>query len=477
MKYADIQQYLATLEKEGQLLRIKDETNPEPDLGAAARAINNVAKENAPALLFENILGYTNARVVMNLHGSWPNHALMLGMPKTATLRDQFFEFTRRYMTFPGEVEYRDSAPWQEITIADPQKINLFDIMPLFRLNRNDGGFYLDKACVISREPDNPQDFARQNVGIYRLQVKGRNRLGIQPVPSHDIAIHLKQAEERGEDLPIAIAIGNEPIISVVASMPILYDQSEYEMAGALQGEPYPIVHSEFTGVDIPWGSQVVLEGKILGRVREAEGPFGEFTGHYSGGRLMPVIEITKVSYRQNPIYETLYLGMPWTEIDYMIAINTSAPLYAQLKPSFPEIQAVNAFYTHGLVVIISTKCRLGGFAKAVGLRVISTPHGLGYAKVVIVVDETVDPFDLNQVMWAISTKFNPADDLVVLPNMSVLSLDPGSNPKGITHKMIIDATTPVAPDIRGHYSQPLDTPLGTDQWEAKFKEILNVRA
>lgn len=306
--------------------------------------------------------------------------------------------------------------------------------------------------------------------------MKGRNRLGIQPVPSHDIAIHLRQAEERGEDLPIAIAISNEPIISVVASMPILYDQSEYEMAGALQGEPYPVVHSEFTGLDIPWGSQVVLEGKILGRVREVEGPFGEFTGHYSGGRLMLVIEITKISYRQNPIYETLYLGMPWTEIDYMIAINTSAPLYAQLKPSFPEIHAVNAFYTHGLVVIISTKCRLGGFAKAVGLRVMSTPHGLGYAKIVIVVDETVDPFDLNQVMWAISTKFNPADDLVVLPNMSVLSLDPGSNPKGITHKMIIDATTPVAPDIRGHYSQPLDTPLDTDQWEARFREMLNVR-
>ncbi|WP_292708819.1 UbiD family decarboxylase domain-containing protein [Nostoc sp. NMS2] len=128
-------------------------------------------------------------------------------------------------------------------------------------------------------------------------------------------------------------------------------------------------------------------------------------------------------------------------------------------------------------MVVISTKCRSGGFAKAVGLRVLSTPHGLGYAKVVIVVDETVDPFDLNQVMWAIATKFNPADDLVVLPNMSVVPLDPSSNPKGIAHKMIIDATTPVAPDVRGHYLQPLDTPLGTDLWEAKFREMLNVRA
>jgi UbiD family decarboxylase len=164
---------------------------------------------------------------------------------------------------------------------------------------------------------------------------------------------------------------------------------------------------------------------------------------------------------------------MPWTEIDYLMGLNTCAPLYVQLKRSFPEIEAVNALYTHGLVVIISTKSRYGGFAKAVGMRCMTTPHGLGYAKVVIVVDETIDPFNLNQVMWAISTKMHPDHDLVIIPDLSVLPLDPGSDPTGITHKLIIDATTPVKPETRGCYDQPLDTPLDTEKWERRFKEIL----
>ena len=102
-----------------------------------------------------------------------------------------------------------------------------------------------------------------------------------------------------------------------------------------------------------------------------------------------------------------------------------------------------------------------------------TTPHGLGYAKIVIVVDETVDPFDLKQVMWALSTRVNPAADLLVLPHMSILPLDPGSMPEGMTHKLIIDATTPVPPDNRGNYGQPIDSPVGTAEWREKLSKML----
>ncbi|WP_420236464.1 non-oxidative hydroxyarylic acid decarboxylases subunit C [Telmatobacter bradus] len=474
MAFATLRDFLSELERQGQLLRIQEETPLEPDLGAAGRAISNLVKDTAPALLFEKLQGYTDARIALNVHGSWSNHAIMMGMPKDTPVKEQFYEFVRRYQSFPGEVVERANAPWQEVVVEGAENINLFEVLPLFRLNRNDGGFYLDKTCVVSRDPDDPENVDKQNVGIYRLQVKGRNRIGIQPVPEHDIAIHFTHAEERGEDLKVAIAISNEPIISVVAGMPILPAQSEYKMAAVLQGEPYPIVHSSYSNLDLPWGSEVVLEGVMRAGVREMEGPFGEFTGHYSGARRMPVIEITRMSYRRNPLFEPLYLGMPWTEIDYYMGINTSAPLYVQLKESFPEVVAVNAMYTHGLVVIISTKSRFGGFAKSVGMRAMTTPHGLGYAKVVIMVDETIDPFDLNQVMWAISTKMHPKYDLVTIPNLSVLPLDPGSEPIGITDKLIIDATTPIAPETRGHYDQPLDTPLHTEIWENKLKELLH---
>lgn len=351
----------------------------------------------------------------------------------------------------------------------------MFDILPLFRINQGDGGYYLDKACVISRDLEDPENFGKQNVGIYRMQVKGKDRLGIQPVPQHDIAIHLRQAEERGINLPVTIALGCEPVITTAASTPLLYDQSEYEMAGAIQGEPYRIVKSKLSDLDVPWGAEVVLEGEIIAGEREYEGPFGEFTGHYSGGRSMPIIKIKRVYHRNNPIFEHLYLGMPWTECDYMIGINTCVPLYQQLKEAYPnEIVAVNAMYTHGLIAIVSTKTRYGGFAKAVGMRALTTPHGLGYCKMVIVVDEDVDPFNLPQVMWALSTKMHPKHDAVIIPDLSVLPLDPGSNPSGITHKMILDATTPVAPETRGHYSQPLDSPLTTKEWEQKLMDLMN---
>ncbi|MGN9863652.1 non-oxidative hydroxyarylic acid decarboxylases subunit C [Bacillus swezeyi] len=472
MAYQDFRDFLNGLKKEGQLLEVQEEVKPEPHLGAAARAVNNLG-DQSPALLFNNIYGYNNAQIAMNVIGSWPNHALMLGLPKDTPVKEQFFEFARRYDQFPVKVQREETAPFHENEITED--INLFDILPLFRINQGDGGYYLDKACVISRDVEDPENFGKQNVGIYRMQVKGKDRLGIQPVPQHDIAIHLRQAEERGENLPVTIALGCEPVITTSASTPLLYDQSEYEMAGALQGEPYKIVKSKLSNLDIPWGAEVVLEGEIIAGEREFEGPFGEFTGHYSGGRSMPIIKIKRVSHRTNPIFEHLYLGMPWTECDYMIGVNTCVPLYQQLKEAYPEeIVAVNAMYTHGLIAIVSTKSRYGGFAKAVGMRALTTPHGLGYCKMVIVVDEDVDPFNLPQVMWAISTKMHPKHDAMTIPDLSVLPLDPGSNPAGITHKMILDATTPAAPETRGHYSQPLDSPLTTKEWEQKLMNLLN---
>ncbi|UYP03790.1 phenolic acid decarboxylase BsdC [Bacillus subtilis] len=472
MAYQDFREFLAALEKEGQLLTVNEEVKPEPDLGAAARAASNLG-DKSPALLFNNIYGYHNARIAMNVIGSWPNHAMMLGMPKDTPVKEQFFEFAKRYDQFPMPVKREETAPFHENEIIED--INLFDILPLFRINQGDGGYYLDKACVISRDLEDPDNFGKQNVGIYRMQVKGKDRLGIQPVPQHDIAIHLRQAEERGINLPVTIALGCEPVITTAASTPLLYDQSEYEMAGAIQGEPYRIVKSKLSDLDVPWGAEVVLEGEIIAGEREYEGPFGEFTGHYSGGRSMPIIKIKRVYHRNNPIFEHLYLGMPWTECDYMIGINTCVPLYQQLKEAYPnEIVAVNAMYTHGLIAIVSTKTRYGGFAKAVGMRALTTPHGLGYCKMVIVVDEDVDPFNLPQVMWALSTKMHPKHDAVIIPDLSVLPLDPGSNPSGITHKMILDATTPVAPETRGHYSQPLDSPLTTKEWEQKLMDLMN---
>jgi len=471
MPYDDLRSFLDTLDEQGQLLRITDEVLPEPDVAAAANAVARMG-DKAPALYFNNVKGFTDARIAMNVHGSWANHALALGLPRETGTKEQIDEFIRRWAEFPVAPQWREDPPWAQNSMAGAD-VDIFKVLPLVRLNDGDGGLYIDKAAVVSKDPDDPENSGKQNVGIYRIEVKGKARLALQPVPMHDIAQHLRKAEEKGEDLPIAITLGNDPVISIVASTPMEYDQNEYELAGALRGAPAPIAKAPLTGLPVPWGSEVVIEGVIEGRRREIEGPFGEFTGHYSGGRNMTVIRIDKISYRDNLVFEHLYLGMPWTEIDYLMAANTCVPLYEQLKQDFPEVQSVNATYTHGLAVIVSTKKRYGGFARTVGMRVLTTPHGLGYAKIVIVVDEDVDPFNLPQVMWALTAKVNPAGDLITIPNLSVLELDPGSQPPGITDKLIIDATTPVEPDNRGHYGQQVHDLPEAAAWLAKLQSLI----
>ncbi|MFE7660998.1 non-oxidative hydroxyarylic acid decarboxylases subunit C [Streptomyces celluloflavus] len=471
MAYDDLRSFLQALDEEGQLVRITDEVMPEPDIAAAANAAPRLG-DAAPALYFDNVYGFNDARIAMNVHGSWANHALALGLPKQTGTKEQVKEFIRRWDTFPIPPEWRDDAPWAQNSV-EGEDVNIFDVLPLIRLNDGDGGFYLDKAAVISKDPDDPENSGKQNVGVYRIEVKGKRKLALQPVPMHDIAQHLRKAEEKGEDLPIAITLGNDPVISIVAATPMEYDQNEYELAGALRGAPAPVTKAPHTGLPVPWGSEVVIEGVIEGRKREIEGPFGEFTGHYSGGRKMTVVRIDRISYRTDPIFEHLYLGMPWTEIDYLMAANTCVPLYEQLKREFPEVQAVNAMYTHGLVVIVSTGKRYGGFAKAVGMRVLTTPHGLGYAATVIVVDEDVDPFNLPQVMWALSTKMNPSGDLITLPNLSVLELAPQAITPGITDKLVIDATTAASPDGRGNYGNPVRDLPEADEWLTKLRHLV----
>jgi vanillate/4-hydroxybenzoate decarboxylase subunit C len=470
MAYDDLRSFLGALDKEGQLVRITEQVMPEPDIAAAANAAPRLG-DAAPALYFDNVAGFVNARIAMNVHGSWANHALALGLPKNTGTKDQVEEFIARWEKFPVAPEWRDNPLWAENSV-EGEDVDIFDVLPLIRLNDGDGGFYIDKAGIVSKDPDDPENSGKQNVGIYRIEVKGRRKLAIQPGPVHDIGLHLRKAEERGEDLPIAITLGNDPVISIVASTPMEYDQNEYELAGALRGAPAPIAAAPLTGLPVPWGSEVVIEGVIEGRKREIEGPFGEFTGHYSGGRNMPVIRIDRISYRSNPVFEHLYLGMPWTEIDYLMAANTCVPLYQQLKRDFPEVQAVNAMYTHGLAIIVSTRKRYGGFAKAVGMRVLTTPHGLGYAATVIVVDEDVDPFNLPQVMWALSTKMNPGEDLVVVPHLSLMQLAPQSSTPGVSSKVIIDATTPVAPDNRGHYGNQVRDLPETGEWFTKLQQL-----
>lgn len=445
MGYRDLREFLDKLEAEGQLVHFHDEVMPEPDIRGIANGAVDVG-ERAPAVIIDNIKGYQGKRLAINVHGSWTNCALMLGMPKNSTIKEQFHEMCRRWDTYPGEVKWVNNPPRQEIKIE--KDINLYEILPLFRVNVSDGGFYLSKAAVVTKDPEFPDDFDKENVGIYRIQCLGPDTLAMQGSPTHDIARQMKKAEERNRPLPVAIALGNDPVLSMLAATPIEYGQSEYKFAAALNQSPLELTKALTCDLDVPANAEFVLEGEILPRVRTVEGPFGEFPGSYSGIKKQLMVKIKTVTHRKNPIFENLYVGRLVTEHDFLNGLNTCVPLYKQVKESFPEVQAVNALYQHGQTVIVSTEVRLGGFAKTVAFRLLSTPHGMHFCRNTILVDADIDPFNLNQVMWALSTRVRDQKDIIIVPFVPGIQLNPAADIRGIDRKLIIDATTTVPKDI-----------------------------
>ena len=471
MPYDSLRDFLEKAESENQLVRIKNRVKLEPDISAAALAATKI--QSGPVVLFENIEGYSNKQIAMNVHGSWENHALALDLPKHTPVIDQFHELTRRWDDYPVPPVTIDHPPVKEIILKKP--ISLFRELPLFRVNRKDGGFYLSKACVVSRDPENLKN---QNVGIYRIQVKDHDRLGIQASAQHDLAIHLRKAEEMNMPLRVAVAISNDPITSLIASSPLKYDEDEYAMMGALRGTPTPITKSETGNLDVPAAAELIIEGEIIPRQRFIEGPFAEYPGSYSTSMLQAEIRVDLISRRKNPIiFENLYTSRPWNEIDYLLALNTSVSIYKQIKKDFPEVQAVNAMYTHGYCAIVSSKMRFGGFAKTLGCRLLSTPHGVAYPKLVIIVDEEVDPFDLQQVVWALTVRFRPERDIAIIPNGPQSTLDPAHLVRGLATKIIIDAAKPAFPDIPLHDAASVDTPSETEGWMAIIKNLMEKKA
>ena len=445
MAFKDLRSFLEKLEQEGQLVHYKDEVMPEPDVRHISRAAcdNPV---NGPAVLMDNIKGYKGQKMVTCVHVSWANHALMMGMDKNTPLKEQFHELARRWDLYPGELTWVDNPPCQE-NIVDGDDVNLLELLPMYKVNEHDGGFYLSKASVVSRDPDDPENIDKENVGIYRMQIQNQNTISMQGLAFHDIAIQMKKAEARNEPLPVAICLGVDPMLSFIASTPIAYDQSEYKYNAALNGIPMELAKATLSNLNVPAGTEFVLEGEVVPRVRVPEGPFGEFPGSYSGARNQVVIKIKRVTHRNDPIFENLYIGRPWTEIDTLLGLNTCIPIYKQIKETMPEVKAVNALYQHGLTAIISVDPRFGGYAKTVAFRAASTPHGTSYVKNIILVDGDVDPFDLVQVMWSMSTRIRGPQDVLCIPATPGMPLDPGSEPPGMGCKVIIDATTPVAPE------------------------------
>lgn len=440
-----LREFLELLDENNQLVTWPHEVTPEPDIRNISVAAGRDVM-NAPAVMIEKIKGYPGKRIVVGVHGSFTNLALLLGCPKGTTAKTLFFEVANRWK---GENPLITRiAPTDAIvhSLRIEQDVNLYELLPLYRINELDGGFYIDKANVVSRDPREPDNFNKQNVGIYRIQVHGPALFSLDAVPSHDMGQHIRSAEADGSKLKIAVMIGNHPAMAMFAATPVNYDESEFTYASQMMGAPLALTESG-NGVDILANTEMVIEAEMINNERVLEGPFGEFPGTYSGVRRLNVFKVTAISHRPDPIFESLHIGSKsWCEHDTLLGINTCAPIYNQLKQSFPEVVAVNALYQHGLTAVISIKNRFAGFAKSVAMRALGTPHGLMYLKNLIMVDSDIDPFDMNQVIWSLSTRTRP-EDVLVFPNMPLSDADPSSAVAGKGHRLIIDATNYLPPD------------------------------
>jgi UbiD family decarboxylase len=453
-----LREFLTFLEERGQCITWPEEIQLEPDVNTISVAANRDSMY-APAIVFDKIVGYPGKRLVVNVHGSFSNIALLLGLPAGTSVKELFMHLRGRWGADEKLLERIEpkQAPVNENRIE--HDINLYEILPLYRINELDGGFYIAKACTVSRDPRDPDNFGKQNVGIYRIQVQGPDLFTIDPVASHDLGRQIAMAEADGSEFKIAVMIGNHPAMPLFGGTPVDYDESEFAYASQMMGLPLILTRSG-NGMDILAHSEVVIEATLLNNQRQFEAPFGEFPGSYGGVSRCPLFKVTAVSHRNDAIFESIYIGKGWTEHDTLIGLHTCAPIYAQLKASFPEVEAVNALYQHGMTVIISVKNRFAGFAKSVAMRALGTPHGLMYLKNLIMVDADIDPFDLAQVMWALSARTRP-EDIIILPHMPMIDADPSSKVVNLGHRLIIDATSYVAPEILGGTAQDVRLPTG----------------
>ncbi len=462
----DFRHFLSILENEKEILTLSEEVPPEPDVGAIGRATCDMEMDgHGPAILCQNISGY-KIPLAFCLHASSRRVALSLGLEKNTPLKKLFQEFCNRWDNYPVKPLTVRSAPCKEI-IRKGSQVDLAEF-PIVRWNTGDGGPYICKGAVITKDPET----GNLNFGMYRIQLKDKNRLGVPVVPAHDIGRHYQKAQElRKKELEVAVAIGNDPAVCITSCSPIPPEWEEYSFAGALRGQPLSLIQAETVDLLVPATSEIIIEGKIPVGKTAIEGPFGEFPGYYSHTRRTTEIEVSAITHRKDPIFEGLYIGVPWTECDWVSHMANSVAVFKEARQLAPELESFNLASSWCLVGIASMKKRYAGQDKKVMNAILATPHASYGMKVLIIVDHDVDPFNLDQVLWALATRFDASTGVTFIHESTMNPLDPIAPGMAYGTKMVLNLTEPKPP-------QPIPPigivkpPPGTDRWS----EILRKR-
>ncbi|MBI2918972.1 MAG: UbiD family decarboxylase [Chloroflexi bacterium] len=421
MAFADLRQFLNYLEDQGQLQTVAEETDPKYEV---ARRLNRATRSHGPALLFRQVQG-SDMPLVGGIFGT--RERVLMAMECTEQ------NVTQRVLDGIAQLippRLVASGPCQDVVLTGEQ-IDLTRL-PIPTFSPKDGGPYITAGVFFCKDLET----GTRNVSIIRHQLKGKRRLGTDLHDFSHTGIHYGKAEARGRALEVAIAIGCDPVVSVVSQWFAPYGVDELGLAGALRGEPVELVKCKTVDVEVPASAEIVIEGRVPLDVREEEGPFGEFTGYYTPASPKPVVEVTAVTYRRDPIYQAVLCGLPTTEVHLIGQLLREAAFLEDLKSQFPGVRAVHRPTVKTL--FISLRQRSAQEAR----NVLAAALSMRDVKVAVVVDDDINAFDMEQVMWAVATRSQPDDDFVVLRGMMSTGLDPSCG-GGATAKVGIDATRP----------------------------------
>lgn len=443
----DLRDFLGKAEGIGRLQMIP---GADWDLEIGTISALNLKKKDCPVLLFDDVKGYPGGYRIAACTGSTPSTvSLILNLPVTdsemellQTLRGKFAEWESQLHNFEPEVV--STGPVMENVLSGPD-VDLFKF-PVPKYHTLDGGRYIGTGdAVITKDPETGE----VNLGTYRVQALDSKTAGWFMMPNQHGDVHRVKYHEKGERCPVAISVGHHPLFFRLGSIELPAGK-EYHYAGAIRGERIKVVIDEVTGLPIPADAEIVLVGWCPPGKMSDEGPFGEWTGYYGRKTRTPVVEIERIYFRNDPILLGASPGKPPScDGIYFRSLVRSAKLCDELeKAGIPDVKGVwLTKETNGpYFIVVSIKQRYAGHAKQAALLVSQVRTTGRQGRFVVVVDDDIDPTDIADVLWAMSTRTDPQEDIDIIRGVPSTQLDPRI-PRGakayVNSRAIINACKP----------------------------------
>lgn len=450
----DIRTWIDQLRGAGLLDTVSKPVDPRTQMGAL------LWQSRERALLFDNLEGFPGWRCLGQAPGDVRLAPLAFGCD-----RDEMVpEFVRRTGK-SGSTRLVSSGPVKE-RVFTGDRVDI-TTLPIHQCGVRDGGPFISAGLMISKDPDT----GRRNLSFHRLQMKGPRKTGILLYPRHSW-INYRKHEARGEGMPVAVMIGHHPMYYFAAATTTDYGADELAIASALLQEEVEMVKCETIDMEAPAQAEVVLEGEILPNVREEEGPFSEFQDYYlAGAGRNPVFRVNAMTMRGDAIFKNIQNG---AEVEGCVyhKVPMSSQILRRIRSVGGGAQVRNVLVLPGIFgVVVQMNARYYGEARNVLMAALSSEYQ--HPKVAIAVDEDVDIFDYADVLWAVSTRVNPAEDIITIPGARVHAMDPSCREVGapgapgwhrVGGKVMIDATKPPECDPDRRFEFERLKPMGAGQ-------------